>query len=160
MSQLFSMQHALAVLELNDLWNWPNTKRIPVQGGKLHAAIPKFLYFLIVESQRLGVESLKEEDFVSAQRSLEVLFRGLDHKNVNSQPVLDMAVEFFTHLGIACERLTIINMAVMNPGGRKSGTSTEFSVNDVVDEETDKLLQRVNEGGQFGKRKQESLKAL
>ena len=29
----------------------------------------------------------------------------------------------------------------MNPGGRKSGTSTAFSVSEVVDEETDKLLQ-------------------
>ncbi|KAI9573140.1 hypothetical protein HD554DRAFT_2276719 [Boletus coccyginus] len=173
--------HPLAVLELNDLLNWRDPKRIQVsgkQGDKLHAATPKLLYFLIVESQRLGgevldhfwkqlgtcdeklkensshsfatVESLKEEDFVSAQRSFEVLFRGLDHKDVNFQPVLDMAAEFFTHLGVP----------FMNPGGRKSGTSTEFSVSDVIDEETDKLLQRVNEEGKFGKRNQESLKAL
>ena len=47
----------------------------------------------------------------------------------------------------------------MNPGGRKSGTSTEFSASDVVNEETDRLLERVNEGG-FGKRNQELLKAL
>jgi len=51
-------------------------------------------------------------------------------------------------------------MAVMNPGGRKSGTSTASSVSDVVDEETDKLLQRVNKEGDFGKRNEESLKAL
>jgi len=54
----------------------------------------------------------------------------------------------------------IINMAVMNPGGSKSGTSTASSVSDVVDEETDKLLQRVNEEGKSGKRNEESLKAL
>ena len=48
----------------------------------------------------------------------------------------------------------------MNPGGRKSGTSAEFSASDVVNEETDKLLERVNEEGNFGKRRQELLKAL
>ena len=48
----------------------------------------------------------------------------------------------------------------MNLGGQKSGTSTAFSVSEVVNEETDKLLQRVNEEGDFGKRNQESLKAL
>ena len=48
----------------------------------------------------------------------------------------------------------------MTPGGRQSGTSIAFSVSEVVNEETDKLLQRVNEEGDFGKRKQELLKAL
>ena len=48
----------------------------------------------------------------------------------------------------------------MNPGGRKSGTSTVFSISDVIDEEMDKLLQQVNEGGDFRKRKQVLLKAL
>ena len=48
----------------------------------------------------------------------------------------------------------------MNPGERKSGTSAVFSVSDVIDEETDKLLQQVNEGSDFGKRKQVLLKAL
>ena len=48
----------------------------------------------------------------------------------------------------------------MNLGGQKSGTGTAFSVSEVVNEETDKLLQRVNEEGDFGKRNQESLKAL
>ena len=40
---------------------------------------------------------------MSTQNSFEALFRGLDPKNVNFQPVLDMAAEFFTSLGIACE---------------------------------------------------------
>ena len=48
----------------------------------------------------------------------------------------------------------------MNPGRRKSGTSTESSVDDAVKEETVKLIQLVNEGGDFGTRKQEALKAL
>ena len=46
------------------------------------------------------------------------------------------------------------------PGGRKSRTSTTFSASKVVREKTDKLLQRVNEEGGFGKQKQESLKEL
>lgn len=49
------------------------------------------------------VESLKEEDFVSTQKSFEVLFQGLDPKNVDFKPVLDMTAEFFTHLGVACK---------------------------------------------------------
>ena len=48
----------------------------------------------------------------------------------------------------------------MNPGGRKSGTRTVFSVSDAIKEETSKLLQLVKENGDFGTRKQESLKAL
>ena len=40
---------------------------------------------------------------MSAQRSFEVLFHGLDPKNINFKPVLEMAAEFFTHLGVACE---------------------------------------------------------
>jgi hypothetical protein len=48
----------------------------------------------------------------------------------------------------------------MNPGGKQSGTGTDFSVSDFVDEETNQLLLLVNEKGDFGKRKQEALKAL
>ena len=48
----------------------------------------------------------------------------------------------------------------MNPGGRQSGTGTDFSVSDIVDEETDQLRLLVNEEGDFGKRKQEVLKVL
>ena len=48
----------------------------------------------------------------------------------------------------------------MNPGGQKSGTSTAFSVSEIIGEETDKLLQRLHEKGDFGIRKQEVLKGL
>jgi len=48
----------------------------------------------------------------------------------------------------------------MNPGGKKSGGDTEFSINDAINEETEKLLEVVEQEGNFGKRKQESLKAL
>ncbi|KAF8558052.1 hypothetical protein OG21DRAFT_1481832, partial [Imleria badia] len=102
------------------------------------------------EKLKENIDSLKEEGFVSAHKSRKVLFRGLDHRNVDFEPVSDMAAEFFNHLGIAFR----------DPGGRKSGLSTEFSVSEVIDEETDKLLQRVNEEVGFGKRNQEYLKAL
>ena len=48
----------------------------------------------------------------------------------------------------------------MNPGGKKSGGDTEFSISDAIDEETEKLLEVVEQEGKFGKRKQVSLKAL
>jgi hypothetical protein len=48
----------------------------------------------------------------------------------------------------------------MNPGGKKSGGDTEFSVSDAIDEETERLLEVVEQGGKFGKRKQVSFKAL
>ncbi|KAF8133266.1 hypothetical protein EV363DRAFT_1397502 [Boletus edulis] len=161
-------QHALGILQNEDLLGWNETGK---QGGTFRAITPKLLYYLIEESQKFGgdvldqfweqlgacddklkenIESLKQEDFVSAQRSFDVLFRGLDPKNVNFKPMLEMAAEFFTHLGVA----------FMNPGGKKSGTSTAFSVSEVVNEDTDKLLQEVKEEGGFGTRKQELLKAL
>ncbi|KAF8133264.1 hypothetical protein EV363DRAFT_50264 [Boletus edulis] len=167
-------KHALGILENEDLLDWDETRRIQESGkqsGTFRAITPKLLYYLIEESQKFGgdvldqfweqlgacddklkenIESLKQEDFVSAQTSFDVLFRGLDPKNVNFKPVLEMAAEFFTHLGVA----------FMNPGGKKSGTSTAFSVSEVVNEDTDKLLQEVKEKGGFGTRKQELLKAL
>jgi len=54
-------QHALAILELNDLWNWRDKERIEAsgkQGDKFRVVTPKLLYLLIVESQRLGGEVL------------------------------------------------------------------------------------------------------
>ncbi|KAF8120553.1 hypothetical protein EV363DRAFT_1474419 [Boletus edulis] len=167
-------QHTLAILKQNDLCNWLDTKQIQAlgkQGGKFQVVTPKLMYFLIEESQgfsgevldhfwkqlrtcdeklKENIESLKQENFVSVQKSFNMLFHGLDPINVNFKPVLDMAVEYFTHLGVA----------FMSPRGRKSGTSTEFSISEVINKETDKLLQQVNEEGDFGKRKQELFKAL
>ena len=55
----------------------------------------------------------------------------------------------------------MINAAVINPGGRKySAGTTAFSVSEVVNEDTDKLLQLAAAKGGFGKRNQEALKAL
>jgi hypothetical protein len=47
----------------------------------------------------------------------------------------------------------------MNPGGRKSGGGTPFSVSDIVGVETDELLAIAVEEG-LGQRRQEALKAL
>ena len=59
-----------------------------------------------------------------------------------------------------CGRLTIINAVVLNPGGPKSGTSPDVSVSDVVNKETDELLEEANKKGDFGTRHQEVLKTL
>jgi len=48
----------------------------------------------------------------------------------------------------------------MNPGGRKSAGGSAFSVSEIVDEETEKLLETVDAEGDFGKRKQGALKTL
>jgi hypothetical protein len=47
----------------------------------------------------------------------------------------------------------------MNPGARKSASSTALSVNDLVGVETDKLTKISGEGG-LGQHKREALKAL
>ncbi|KAH9979799.1 hypothetical protein BJV74DRAFT_887877 [Russula compacta] len=167
-------QHALAVLEQENLLNWPTTRRIPEsgkQGGILASITPKLLYYLILESQRLGggvldqfwnqlgscnpklkenIENLREKNFESSQLTVEMLSRGPNPKEVDYGPVLKMAAEYFTHHGAA----------FMNPGGRRSGTGTEFSLSETINNETNELLQQANEEGHFGKRKQEALKAL
>ncbi|KAH9979819.1 hypothetical protein BJV74DRAFT_887892 [Russula compacta] len=171
-------QHALAVLEQEGqqedqekLLNWSTTRRIPEsgkQGGILASITPKLLYYLILESQKFGggvldqfwdqlgscnsklkenIEHLREKNFESSQSTVKTLSRGLNPKKVDYGPMLKTAAEYFTHL-------------VMNPGGRRSGTGTEFSVSEIVNNETDELLQQANEEGDFGKRKQEALKAL
>ncbi len=61
---------------------------------------------LTTQSNRLTfvvVERLKEHEFESAEKTSEVLFRGFLPKNMNYDPVLGMAAEYFTHLGIACK---------------------------------------------------------
>jgi hypothetical protein len=48
----------------------------------------------------------------------------------------------------------------MNPGGGKSAGGSAFSVSEIIDEETGKLLETVDAAGDFGKRKQGALKTL
>ncbi|KAH9987610.1 hypothetical protein BJV74DRAFT_841160 [Russula compacta] len=60
-----------------------------------------------------------------------------------------MAADYFTHLGVA----------FMNPGGRRSGTGTESSVSEIVNNETDELLQQANEEGLW-KMKAEGFKGI
>src|SRR6267143_963751 len=55
---------------------------------------------------------------------------------------------------------SLITVLVMNPGGRKSGTGTQFSVIELIDKKIDELLELAEEDRSFGKRKQETLKAL
>jgi hypothetical protein len=145
--QIAMDQHALAILSIEEIWNWPNTKRIQgsgSQGGKFERITSKFLYYLILESQTFGggvlnqfwnqlgacheklkenseskfnhitqiyrltfivvVESLKGQQFVSTRTSYDMLFRGLESENIDFSPILRMAAEFFTHLGVACKQ--------------------------------------------------------
>lgn len=34
---------------------------------------------------------------------MELLFSGLDPNDINFEPVLRMAADFFTHIGVACK---------------------------------------------------------
>jgi len=138
-------KHAVAILQQAESWKWPSVKRIQLsgaQGGKLETIAPKFLRFLITESQRLGgtvlaqfwiemgtchpqlkensksnrprctphrrltcfaVAKLESVAFVSKEESLAKVFEGLQVEEVDFSPVLQMAAEFFTHLGVARE---------------------------------------------------------
>ncbi|KAH9987636.1 hypothetical protein BJV74DRAFT_796476 [Russula compacta] len=101
----------------------------------------------ILESQRFGGEVLKsvlgprlegerpksaggKKIRVGETQTFKCRFEG---------PMLNMAAEYFTHLGVAY---------------------TEFSVSEIFSEETDELLQVVNEQGGSGKRKQKTFKSI
>jgi len=51
------------------------------------------------------------------------------------------------------------SVSVMNPGCRKSGSGTPFSVSDFISKDMDELLQ-IAASERFGTRKQAALKAL
>ncbi|KAK2459975.1 hypothetical protein APHAL10511_007981 [Amanita phalloides] len=99
---------------------------------------------------RGNIEILNGMLFVSQTESLAIILRGLNREEIDFTPVLNMAWEYFTHLGIA----------ILNPGGPKPGASTAFSVSEVIDKGTDELLRLFAAEESFGKRKQEYLKAL
>jgi hypothetical protein len=56
--------------------------------------------------------------------------------------------------------LPIDKTVAMNPGGRKSGLGTPYSVSDVVEMETKELLRLAIEEGKSGVRKHEAFKML
>jgi hypothetical protein len=45
---------------------------------------------------------------VPSNQSSMVIFQGIDRNDVDLSPVLDMAAEYFTHLGIACKHSIIL----------------------------------------------------
>ena len=115
------------------------------------------------------VTTLRHTPFLSLNHSETLLFQGVNRDSVNFDPILKMAAEIFTHLGIASKSCylspeKLVNYmaylpSVMNPGGRKSGTGTPFSVSEAISMETDELLQIATEAN-FGHRKQAALKTL
>jgi len=164
----------LAILTAAESWYCPPTYRIQAkgdQGDKFKAATPKLLYGFIAESQALGgtvvdqfwdnvgqchprlvenIEILRHAEFTSIPHSETVLFEEIDRETIDFRPVFEMGAELFTHLGIAFK----------NPGGRKSGGGTPFSVSDLIAKDTDELLEMAATSKDFGNRKQEILKIL
>jgi len=70
------------------------------------------------QSNRLtfvAVEHLKEHEFKSAEKTAEVLFQGFLPRNIGYDPVLKMAAEYFTHLGIACKQISDPFKLLMRP---------------------------------------------
>jgi len=63
----------------------------------------------------VAVECLKEHEFESAEKTAEVLFRGFLPKDMGYGPVLPMAAEYFTHLGIACKQIPDHFKLLMRP---------------------------------------------
>jgi len=61
---------------------------------------------------------------------------------------------------IHTKNLTMDITIVANPGGRKSGTGTPFSVSELVGAETDRLIQMATDEKGYGVRKQVILKEL
>ena len=49
------------------------------------------------------VDALKHLDFVSPEEFVTALLRRLQLREIVFQPVFNMAAEYFTHLGVACE---------------------------------------------------------
>jgi hypothetical protein len=115
------------------------------------------------------VTILRRMPFLSPLHSEALLFEGIIRKSVVFDPIFHMASELFTHLGVACESCylspeALVNnvtylTSVINPGGRKSGSGTPYSVSKVISEETEILLAMAAQCG-LGKRKQTALKTL
>ena len=70
----------------------------------------------------------------------------MDFGKVFFQPVLKMAAEYFTHLGVTCEHIFCsipiidnISTTGLNPGGWKSATGTLHSVSNIVSKKTEEL---------------------
>ena len=108
------------------------------------------------------VTNLLLTPFFLLNNSETLLFERINRDSVNFDPIIKMAAEVFTHLGVACESCylspeeLVNNMtyltSVMNPGGRKSGSDTPFSVSDAISMEADILLEIATQEG-FGIRK-------
>ncbi|KAF8330338.1 uncharacterized protein EI90DRAFT_2922141 [Cantharellus anzutake] len=166
-------RHALAVMEAAESWDWPPTYRIRAsgdRGSEFKAIMPRLLSGFVAESQALGgtlvdrfwvvvgkchprleenIKILRHAEFSSPLHSETVLFEGVDRETINFSPIFQMGAELFTHLCVA----------FMSPGSRKSGSGTPFPVNDLIEKDTDELLQMAASEGR-GTGKQAALEAL
>jgi hypothetical protein len=77
-------------------------------------------------------------DFSSSEETELLLFEGVDRNTIQFDPVFELAAELFTHLGVACmyppfsANLMTHTIVVNNPGGRKSGSRTPYSISELV----------------------------
>ncbi|KAF8577721.1 hypothetical protein K439DRAFT_1621885 [Ramaria rubella] len=168
-------QHAIALLSAAEKWGWQNTSRLQTSGeiGDSYQAITsELLSAAIIESNQLGGSLLdkfwenlakchsklketgihirSDPESIQPEMVAEELMQGLRPEEIDFSPVLNLAAEVFTHLGIA----------FLNPGEPKSKPGTPFSVGELDRMETDTLLAVLNADGNFGHRKQAALKQL
>jgi hypothetical protein len=64
--------------------------------SELKRFLSNFLTFCTVQTLKLAPA------FISAEQTEDTLFKELDRKKVDFTPVLKLASEFYTHLGVAC----------------------------------------------------------
>ncbi|KAF8573769.1 hypothetical protein K439DRAFT_1421143 [Ramaria rubella] len=165
-------QLAIAVLSAAKQWGWKNTTRLQASGeigGRYHAITSELLSAAIIESNTLGGSLLdkfwenlakchsklketvdlirSDPESIQPEMVVEELMQGLD---IDFSPVLNLAAEVFTHLGVA----------FLNQGEPKSKPGTPFSVGELDRMETDTLLAVLNADGKFGHREQAALKQL
>ncbi|KAF8576101.1 hypothetical protein K439DRAFT_1664763 [Ramaria rubella] len=147
-------QHAIALLSAAKMWGWKITSHLQASGemgGKYQAITSELLSAAIIESNKLGVNLFKSDpESIQPDMIVGALMQGLKPEEIDFSPVLNLAADVFTHLGVA----------FMNPGGAKSKSDTPFSVGELDRMETDALLAIINADGKFGYRKQAALKQL
>lgn len=146
---------AFEVLEDAKSWNWPIVKRIEQSGNQGKAIVPNLLSCLIKESQALGgtvleefwetvgkcndklQDNIKNVTSVPPGQASAILFAGVNKKDINLDPLFDMAAEYLTHLAVA----------FLCPEGLKAWTSSPCSVSDIISLETDELRALADQEG-------------
>ncbi|KAK2462687.1 hypothetical protein APHAL10511_005303 [Amanita phalloides] len=141
-------KHALEILKTNDVWKWPNTLRYGNQVGKLERITPKLLYYLILESQKLNGTVLDRfrGQLGACDGKTEPEYRKSESGTLKS------AERSFEVLFQGLDPQNVDFSPLLKMAAKYSRILASHG--------TDGLLEIVNQEGEFGKRKQEALKAL